>query len=468
MEGSPLSASDDWVLGHILGGWIAHISGSWQGGKAINCLLILINSFLAVAVYKKIVPNFVWALVLGCLTALNPVSIYQLSSFQVDGITANLFCLVVLAGIWVLFLDDQKNQGFWLLGAAGLGLAASKRGLGIFYASTVLLLFLVFYFRNHKGTLGRIFRLISALALVVLLMMASREEKLNIRTEGFGVGGGASKVSAYVDLPRPGIFVASALAMTEVMPTEIRIKPPFAMTRRELRVFEELTPDPRAGGFGPQFSGAMLLAGLGCSALLVLRQPIYPPGLFLVLAAALSSYFSHLWWARWTPQNWLILIGMLMTLAHAGWSGDAVRRGEGAHVLKPAAFKRWIQLIAVLAVAATAFNVALVAMYYGAGMVQQEKVLNRQIQLAKALGEPVPVFIPVIKGGHAEGKSFQATKYWFRDRNVGVTLLDVAPAKPRMKLNKAETVFPLPQGWQIYLEDSKDEALFRKRGCVED
>jgi len=468
MEGRPLTLDDDWVFGHIAGGWIALITGSWQGGKAINGLMILINLMVGVAFYKRLLGNSIWALVLGVLTALNPVAIYQLSSFQVDGITANFLCLLILGCCWLLFISGKDVPGLWLLAVSLIGLAASKQGFGMFYGSVVVLLFLAIKFWTHPGRFFGIVRWLAVSGLGSLLFFASQEKKLSIRAEGYGVGGGASKVLEYVELSRPAIFAASAFSMTEVIPEEIRLKLPFAMTRRELRVFEELTPDPRAGGFGPQFSGAMLLAGIGCSALLLLRQPIYFPGLFLVLAAVLSSYFSHLWWARWTPQNWLILIGMLMTLVHAGWKGEVARRGQGEHVLRAPAFTRWIQAVTVLAITATAFNVALVTIYYGVGMARQENVLNRQIELAKNLGEPVPIFIPVIQSGHAEGKSFLATKYWFRDRKVAVTELDAPPPKPRMELNKTETLFALPQDWRRYLKDPKDEALFRKRGCVED
>jgi hypothetical protein len=455
---------DDWVFGHISGGWIAFILGSWQGGKAINGLMILINWMVAVALFKKLLGNFIWALVLGVLTAMNPVAIYQLSSFQVDGITANFLCLVILGCFSVLFISGKDAPGFWLLAVSLIGLATSKRALGMYYGGVVVLLFLAIKFWTHPGRFSGVVRWLAVLGLGSLLLFASQEKKLSIRAEGYGVGGGASKVLEYVDLSRPMIFAASAFSVTEIVPEVIRLKPPFAMTRRELRVFEELTPDPRAGGFGPQFSGAMLLAGLGCSALLVFRQPVYRPALFMILAAVVSSYFSHLWWARWTPQNWLILIGMLMTLAHAGWSGDAVRRGQGTHVLRAAVFTRWIQAVAVLATAATAFNVALVSIYYGVGMVRQENVLKRQIELAKNLGEPVPIYL---KPNH-DDSYFLASELWFTDKGYCVTRLSDLPPKPRIKLNKTETFFALPGNWRSHLKDPEDEALFRKRGLIED
>lgn len=89
------------------------------------------------------------------------------------------------------------------------------------------------------------------------------------------------------------------------------------MQRRELRVFEDLTPDPRAGGFGPLFSTALLLGGIGCCILIWKRHFAYLPGWFVLIAAVASSFGSQVWWARWTPQNWLIVVALLMTILAA-------------------------------------------------------------------------------------------------------------------------------------------------------
>jgi hypothetical protein len=464
MNGLPLDSTDDWVFGHLAGGWLSKACFSWQAGKGINGVLISINFMAAVTLYERLSFRPLSSCFLGFLTALNPVAVCQLSSFQVDGITYSFISLLVIGALTILFVAGEGASGVLLMAVAGAGLLGSKKGLGGLYLVLIGLLFFAFFFQK-RAQAGKPFLFWGSIGLLgCSLGLASLQPKLDLRSEGYGVGGGASKVLEFSAMNRPSVFFASVFSMTESIPDKIRLKPPFAMTRRELRVFEELTPDPRAGGFGPQFSGAMLLAGIGCTALLFLRQPIYGPGLFLALAAVLSSYFSQLWWARWTPQNWLILIGMLMTLVHAGWKGDAVRRGEGAHVLKATAFTRWIQAVAILALAAAAFNVALVSIYYGVGMVRQENILNRQIELAKSLGQPVPIYL---KPNH-DGSYFLASELWFADRGCRVTRLDDLPPRPRIKLNKTETFFALPEKWRSHLKDPGDEALFRKKELIED
>ena len=91
-----------------------------------------------------------------------------------------------------------------------------------------------------------------------------------------------------------------------------------------------------------------------------------------------------------------------------------------------------------------------------------------QIQLAADLGNPVPVYIDVIKDGHNRGASFLASEWWFVDRGISIAKISQEPSRPRMKINKTETRFPLPPDWRLSLESQKDEALFRKKGLIED
>ena len=126
---------------------------------------------------------------------------------------------------------------------------------------------------------------------------------------------------------------------------------------------------------------------------------------------------------------------------------------------------RWLGGLACLA---TGINVLLVMLYYFVGMVKCEKILNLQIELAAKLQTPVPLKIPVIQVGHNAGASFLASEWWFVDRGVEVCKADQEPSRPRMKINKTETRFPLPQDWRSSLKNPEDEALLRKKGLIED
>jgi hypothetical protein len=124
--------------------------------------------------------------------------------------------------------------------------------------------------------------------------------------------------------------------------------------------------------------------------------------------------------------------------------------------------------VRALAVVAVGLNVFLVTLYYLVGMVKQEKILNRQIELASSLKNPVAIYIPLIKEGHSAGASFLASEWWFVDRGTPVTKLEKEPIRPRMRIHKTATYIPLPSDWRLSLKSPKDEALFRKKGLIED
>jgi hypothetical protein len=140
----------------------------------------------------------------------------------------------------------------------------------------------------------------------------------NPATSGYGVGKISFGLDATLKLDRLQIFVMSYFAPTELAADRIRTKFPFALNRRELSVFEDLTPDAQAGGFGPLYGGCLLLA-LGSLAIVLLGRP--PPfiSFFPILPVILSVGLTQKWWARWAPQGWVIpsalLVPVLCSLA---------------------------------------------------------------------------------------------------------------------------------------------------------
>jgi hypothetical protein len=149
---------------------------------------------------------------------------------------------------------------------------------------------------------------------------------------------------------------------------------------------------------------------------------------------------------------------MLMTVLAADFKRLRVDGLMGAGM-------RWLGGFACLA---TGINVLLVTLYYFVGMGKCEKILNLQIELARKLHTSVPLNISVIQEGHNAGSSFQASKWWFVDRGVPIMELQQEPPRPRMKIHKTETRFPLPQDWRSSLKNPEDEALLRKKGLIED
>ena len=460
MKGDP--SFNTYPFGHVLAGFLAHITASWQAGKGINLTLIWI-CFCFIFPTLQLLNFSGWRLwFLSMVTALSPVAVYQISCFQIDGHVASLITCLLFSMLRILASGPIRLDGVLALVAAFVASASSKTS-GVFYAiiiDGIFLLFLAGTSRSWKKVillfgvalavswpLGVYIRSIGQYAPIDLKYL---ESSTKIETLGYGVGGGASHIEALKKMDRIQQFTSSAFAYSEIIPEKIRLKPPFWMARKELRVFEELTPDPRAGGFGPLYSTALLLAGVGCLMLIFRGGTAYWPGWFIFLGTVASSFGSQVWWARWTPQNWLIVIALLMTILAVPVEGKLFKG------------------VRALAAIAAGLNVFLITFYYFVGMIKQEKILNRQIELLSSLKEPVPIYIPFMEEGHIAGASFLASEWWFVDRGAPVTKLEKEPVRPRMRIHKTATHIPLPSNWRLSLKNSKDEELFRKKGLIED
>ena len=456
------STLNAYPFGHVLAGFLAHMTGNWQAGKGINLTLIWI-CFCFIFPTLQLLNFSSWRLwFLSTVTALSPVAVYQISCFQIDGHVASLITCLLFSMLRILASGPIRLDGVLALVAAFAASASSKTS-GVFYAiiiDGIFLLFLAGTSRSWKKVmllfgvalavswpLGVYIRSIGQYAPIDLKYL---ESSTKIETLGYGVGGGASHIETLKKMDRIQQFAISAFAYSEIIPEKIHLKSPFWMQRRELRVFEELTPDPRAGGFGPLYSTALLLAGAGCLYLLFCGQRMYWPAWFLFLGTVASSFGSQVWWARWTPQNWLIVIAFLMTILVSPTEGKTFKG------------------VRSLALLAAGLNVLLITLYYFVGMVKQEKILNRQIELASSLRNPVPIYISVIKEGEGAGASFLASEWWFVDRGTPVTKLEKEPIRPRMRIHKTATYIPLPNDWRLSLKSPKDEELFRKRELIED
>jgi len=271
MKGDP--ALNAYPFGHVLAGFLAHITGSWQAGKGINLTLIWICFCFVSSALQSL--NFAgWKLwFLSAVTALNPVAVYQISCFQIDGHVASLVTCLLFFMLRILASGPIRLDGVLALVMAFVGSAASKTS-GVFYAiiiDGIFLLFLAGLSRSWKKVL-----LLILVALVVTwplgvyirsigqyapLNLGYLQQATKIETPGYGIGSGASQIETLKKLDRIQQFIVSSCSYMEIMPDSLHLKPPFWIQRRELRSVEELTPDPRAGGFGPLFSTSLLLAG---------------------------------------------------------------------------------------------------------------------------------------------------------------------------------------------------------------
>ena len=104
-----------------------------------------------------------------------------------------------------------------------------------------------------------------------------------------------------------------------------RWKVPFTVSKPELYIF--FNTEPRYGGFGPWFGSVLVVTLVGyLLAGRVMVRRVWTAGGVLALLVALSALLNpEAWWARLSPQFWLVPIILLaaVALGAQGWTRRA-------------------------------------------------------------------------------------------------------------------------------------------------
>lgn len=427
------AAGYQYTLGSVLSSNLANWTGNLNAGKALTPLLVLASFGLVFGALASFSLSRGWSLALSLMAALNPVAIYQSSSFYVDGHTACLFTAMIFSALRLL-VAPLDVTGVVALVVSFLGLSAAKTS-GIFYGVIIDVVFLVFYAATHLKTLkpilifvgvsvlitwpaGMLFRKVGGFPALTLEYLTTVTSPA---TTGYGVGTQSFGQNAMLKLDRVQIFVMSYFAPSDSMPSQVETKFPFYFNRRELALFEDLSPDPRAGGFGPLYGGCLLLA-LGSFGLLLLGRAPPVASLFPIVPILLSVGLTQTWWARWAPQGWLIPLALLLPVL-AAWRNQP-------------SGKRWI--LPFLTLFTGLLNSLLILLFYSIGCVKAQRVLNDQLAYLQRLPQPLQVHMPL----------FLSNRIWFIRSGIAYAPVSAEPPRPRLLLHRTQTRVALPPSFR--------------------
>jgi len=419
------------TAGSILAGYLACLVGDVNAGKAVTPILGLAAFGVAFGGMISLAIPAGWAVALAALAALNPVILYQSSSYYIDGHVAALFTIALFLGIRLLSEPErQLERGLF---AISLAFLAAAKTSGIFYGTVLLLMVgLLWVVRQPRRFLA--FGLIGATSVLVLAGLFIfrtqaglppispsyfREATVFDSAEsGHSFRQWAPGLGAHGSPTRLGVFFRSHFAGTQALAEEpVFLKFPFWFNRRELTVFEDLSPQPYIGGFGPLYGAFFILSAL--SLILMRRRP---PGVSWVpLVASFGSiYFSQLWWARWTPQAWLIPLGFLLPVV-CSFQGQPPG-------------KKWA--LPFLAAFTGLLNSILILAFYTTGCIKSQITLESQLAYLKILPQPLSVFMP----------RFHGNRIFFIREGLEYRKLDSLPHPPWIKLHRTDTLVVLPAG----------------------
>jgi hypothetical protein len=273
------------------------------------------------------------------------------------------------------------------------------------------------------------------------LSMAYLQSATNLATSGYGVGENSFGLEVMPKLDRLQVFLMSYMAPTEIVPDRVKTKPLFWLTRPELSVFEDLTPDARAGGFGPLY-GTMLVLSLIAAGTLFFWHGLTLASLFPILPVVMSMGLTQTWWARWAPQGWLLPVALLLPVLVC-----LTQQGGGV--------KKWL---AALAVFTGLLNSGLILLFYSIGCVKAQRVLNSQLAFVKTFPQPIAVYMP----------RFKSNRIWLIREKVEFVFVDKPPRKPSIRLMRTETLIPLPAKWEENLGIGPKVDEWRKRRLIEE
>lgn len=302
--------------GQIEAGKLWNLTMIVTAGAAVTCALLRLTNFRPLI-----------AVGVGLLAALNPVSVSQSTSFVVDGLIASAVAILIASvSIWVVEL--RLSSLIAALLAFVLLVNLKFTGLvygGVFFAAAGAMIWYRHGFRRALELAA-----ISLLAVSVSTLLFGYSPYVrNVREHGdpfypihgaletIGLGpNGFHRPANMLGRNRVAAFLISNFSFSQGVrtPNSTTLKIPFRVSREELwgRVYEV---DIEAGGFGPLYSGLLLLA-CGGAVLLVARPEIQPYNRWALTIAVsiLATMFFHTeaWWARYAPQAWLLPLLVLI------------------------------------------------------------------------------------------------------------------------------------------------------------
>ena len=323
-----------YVQHYAKGVWIVaaavyRATGQLEAAKIFNLLYLLAVYLITASFLGRLGLSRVWAHTLALTTAANPVTLYQMTSFFVDGQLASLCTLSV-----VLSLDyfrQPRLKTLVLLGACVV-LLINVKFTGLVYAVFLGGGFTVLAWLKDWWEEGRRYAAAGTASILLgSLVVGYQPYVTNVMFKGNpfypAVGRDEAATAAtdgqfemwapseFLDMSRSEKLLRSILARSSGAKSMPEWKIPFTVNKNELYIF--FNTEPRFGGFGP-FFGSILVVVL--FVYIISRKATKPDrwkaGAGIAVLVVLSVLPNpEAWWARLAPQLWLVPLILISALA---------------------------------------------------------------------------------------------------------------------------------------------------------
>ena len=337
-----------WTDHYTKGTWIFSavvyaFTGNIEAGKCITILLMYI-CFSLIMSYLSSKMNLIYAIIIALITAINPISIAQSINYYIDGdLGLSLFIIIyALIAITDETFKNIKFESFVIL-ASSLILCINIKFTGLAFAGIFCFLFYIYWLYNSKKQGTKQFKkdivvytLFYAIVVIVSTCIVGYSSYVRNTIEHghpfYPLYGEGSK--DIITTMQPNYFsernVIQKILISwfskgenvtysyETDGIKPKLKVPFTWSEEELKNY--VIPDIRIGGFGPLFSGIIIISiAVTIYGILSLiknkKKNIYIPYLLLLLGITiLMLIVDGSWWARYTPYVYMVPIVALSYL----------------------------------------------------------------------------------------------------------------------------------------------------------
>lgn len=300
---------------------ILSFSGNIEAGKMLNFVFMLIATLYSFYILLSVTEfNYRNSILFSILIGFNPISVYQLLSFYNDGILASI---LIICGCMIIDLEHNESKDKYLylimIGCIGVNIKATLLG----YIFIIGGLYTLYCLIKKKNILKLVVSAVSILIIGVGLL--GYNPYMNNLTEGNHIfyplmGKGKVDIITY---NQPTSFLgknrfeklwvslfAESDNINEIADREPAAKLPLTIKSDEIKVFR--MTDTRMAGWGTQFSGILIIALLIYVRKRYERKKI---SLLLLLILITVAINPEGWWARYTPQLYLVPIIILIAFS---------------------------------------------------------------------------------------------------------------------------------------------------------
>lgn len=305
----------------IVGATVLRVTDSIDTTRLVGTILLVAAALLAVAALSAAGAGAGLAVVGGVALAANPVALSQLGTAMVDGVVSSLLLSTLALGLLWVWRHPPVVVLPALAGA--LALLVNTKFTGLVYVGLIVVPVLLL-----AGLLARLGRrlvwmllAVTGVTIVAMLGLGYNPYVTNqLRHDHplhpvYGPDqldiGAQYRTGDLEDASAPERLVLSVLGRS-TNDDVVELKAPFTFTSHEWSSFR--SPSVRIGGFGPWYSGALLIAAVALAAALVTRprrdRTAAPYAWTLLgiacicLVATVVQPSSFL--ARFAPQLWFV------------------------------------------------------------------------------------------------------------------------------------------------------------------